>query len=63
MFIQSEIGKLKRVLLHRPSLALTRLTPSNCDHYLFDDVLWLEKATEEHDTFSQLLKTEMTPEF
>lgn len=56
MLIQSEIGNLKKVLIHRPCQALKRLTPSNCDHFLFDDVLWPEKAEEEHLAFSQLLR-------
>ena len=54
--VQSEVGRLRQAIVHRPGLELTRLTPSNCDELLFDDVLWAAKAREEHDTFSQLLR-------
>ena len=37
----SEIGKLRKVLVHRPDLSLKRLTPANHDEFLFDDVLWV----------------------
>ena len=56
MNIQSEIAPLKKVLVHRPYHALLRLTPTNCRDFLFDDVLWPERAAEEHDYFSNLLK-------
>jgi arginine deiminase len=49
--VQSEVGQLRHVIVHRPGLELSRLTPSNCDELLFDDVLWAEKAREEHDVF------------
>ncbi len=58
MRIESEISPLKRVILHRPGTSLERLTPSNCKELLFDDVLWPERASEEHDQFAQLLKNE-----
>ena len=54
--VHSEVGPLRQAIVHRPGLELSRLTPSNCDELLFDDVLWAEKAREEHDTFSQLLR-------
>ncbi len=54
--VQSEVGRLRQAIVHRPGLELARLTPSNCDELLFDDVLWATKAREEHDTFSQLLR-------
>ena len=49
--VHSEIGKLKKVIISRPSLAHERLTPTNCDELLFDDVLWVAKAREDHDGF------------
>lgn len=55
--IYSEIGKLKQVLLHKPDYALGYLTPQNCRHYLFDDVLWIEKARQEHDLFEKQLRS------
>ena len=53
--VDSEIGKLHQVILHRPGNEMLRLTPQNKDHLLFDDVLWLERAQEEHDQFAQVL--------
>ena len=40
-----------QVMVHRPDLSLQRLTPSNHDELLFDDVLWVERAQYEHDQF------------
>ncbi len=54
-YVNSEVGKLKRVLVHRPDLSLTRLTPSNCASLLFDDVLWVQQALWEHDKFVDAL--------
>jgi arginine deiminase len=39
--VHSEVGTLRRVLLHRPGDELKRLTPTNKDDLLFDDVLWV----------------------
>ena len=49
--VHSEVGKLRKVMVHRPDLSLQRLTPSNHDGLLFDDVLWVERAQHEHDQF------------
>ena len=49
--VHSEVGKLHKVIVHRPDLSLKRLTPSNHDDLLFDDVLWVERAQWEHDQF------------
>src|SRR6185436_5312394 len=49
--VHSEVGKLRKVLVHRPELSLQRLTPTNHDDLLFDDVLWVERAQWEHDQF------------
>jgi arginine deiminase len=54
--VHSEVGKLRRVIVHRPDLSLTRLTPSNHDELLFDDVLWVERAQWEHDQFVRVLR-------
>ncbi len=54
--VHSEVGQLREAIVHRPGLELTRLTPSNCDALLFDDVLWADKAREEHDAFVRLLE-------
>ncbi len=45
----SEVGKLRKVLVHAPGLALERLTPANAEAFLFDDLVWVERAREEHD--------------
>src|SRR6476659_10029403 len=49
--VHSEVGRLRQVMVHRPELSLKRLTPSNHDDLLFDDVLWVERAQYEHDQF------------
>jgi arginine deiminase len=49
--VDSEVGKLRKVLVHRPDLSLRRLTPTNREELLFDDVLWVRKARGEHDKF------------
>lgn len=54
--VASEVGALHRVLLHRPSLELQRLTPSNASDLLFDDVLWVKRARQEHDVFADTLR-------
>ena len=52
----SETGKLRTVLTCRPGLAHQRLTPSNCDSYLFDDVFWVQQAKSDHHDFSEKMK-------
>ncbi len=56
MHVDSEVGNLKQVILHRPDLELKRLTPTNKDAYLFDDVLWVKRAKQEHDAFAESLR-------
>ncbi len=45
-YVGSEIGQLRSVMLHRPNLSLKRLTPSNCQELLFDDVLSVERQVK-----------------
>ena len=52
----SEIGKLNKVLLHRPGLELEALTPATIERLLFDDIPYLKVAQEEHDKFAQVLR-------
>jgi arginine deiminase len=47
----SEVGKLRTALVCRPGLAHQRLTPSNCDELLFDDVFWVNQAKSDHHDF------------
>lgn len=54
--VHSEVGKLRRVLVHRPGAALARLTPSNCHELLFDDVIWVKQARVDHMTFVDALR-------
>ena len=54
--VNSEVGRLRKVMVHRPELSLERLTPENHDELLFDDVLWVERAQLEHDQFVDLLR-------
>jgi arginine deiminase len=55
LHVGSEVGRLRRVILHRPDLELKRLTPRNRDALLFDDVLWVRRARQEHDAFADAL--------
>ena len=55
LYVGSEVGTLRRVILHRPDLELRRLTPRNTDDLLFDDVLWVKRARQEHDAFADAL--------
>ena len=54
--VDSEVGQLKQVVVHRPGLELSRLTPQNVEDLLFDDVMWAQRAREEHDAFVQKLR-------
>jgi arginine deiminase len=54
--VQSEVGKLRKVMVHRPGLEHARLTPSNAAELLFDDVLWVARAQAEHDKFCQAMR-------
>src|SRR3954447_26208270 len=54
--VDSEVGQLRQVILHRPGVELSRLTPDNVENLLFDDILWAERAREEHDAFAQALR-------
>ena len=49
--VHSEVGRLRKVLVCRPGLAHLRLTPSNNDELLFDDVMWVENAQRDHADF------------
>ena len=49
--VHSEVGQLRKVMVCAPGRAHARLTPSNCDQLLFDDVLWLENAKRDHFDF------------
>jgi len=52
----SEVGRLRLVLVHRPDLAHERLSPTNCHELLFDDVIWVRRARQEFDAFVDLMR-------
>jgi arginine deiminase len=54
--VHSEVGKLHKVMVCAPGRAHQRLTPSNCDALLFDDVLWVENAKRDHFDFMQKMR-------
>ena len=51
----SEVGRLRKVVVCRPGLAQKRLTPANCKALLFDDVLWVAQARNDHDAFTSAM--------
>jgi len=55
--VHSEVGRLRKVLVCSPGLAHRRLTPSNSDDLLFDDVMWVENAQRDHADFVNKLRT------
>ncbi|HVE63907.1 MAG TPA: arginine deiminase [Mycobacteriales bacterium] len=54
--INTEVGRLRTVLLHRPGNELRRLTPRNNADLLFDGIPWVGRAQEEHDAFAAALR-------
>ncbi|MBY9074298.1 arginine deiminase [Nocardioides sp. WL0053] len=54
--VNSEVGRLGTVMLHRPGPELKRLTPRNNDKLLFDGIPWVSRAQDEHDAFAQALR-------
>src|SRR6266536_1413838 len=55
-YVDSEVGRLATVVLHRPGPELSRLTPRNNDSLLFDGIPWVGRAQEEHDRFAAALR-------
>jgi arginine deiminase len=54
--VNSEIGKLKTVLLHRPGTEVENITPDTMEQLLFDDIPFLKIAQKEHDYFAKTLE-------
>ena len=54
--VHSEVGQLRKVMVCAPGRAHQRLTPSNCDSLLFDDVMWVENAKRDHFDFVQKMR-------
>ena len=55
--VDSEIGRLRKVLLHCPDLELARLTPANIADMLFDEIMWADRARLEHQAFADVLRS------
>ena len=54
--VYSEIGKLRKVLLHRPGSEIENITPELMDRLLFDDIPYLDVARQEHDAFAEIFR-------
>jgi len=54
--VRSEVGALNAVILHRPGLELHRVTPATKDELLFDELVWVERAQQEHDAFAETIR-------
>ncbi|HEX6256787.1 MAG TPA: arginine deiminase [Euzebyales bacterium] len=55
-WVTSETGQLREVILHRPGKELRRITPANREDLLFDELVWVDRAQQEHDAFADLLR-------
>ena len=56
--VNSEIGALKKVIIHRPDDGIARISPKKAEELLFDDIPYLRKAREEHACFREILEGE-----
>lgn len=54
--VSSEIGRLKRVIVHRPDAGISRISPKRAEELLFDDIVHLPRMQAEHDIFTQVLR-------
>ena len=54
----SEIGRLRKVMLHRPGMELENLMPEYLEQLLFDDIPYLKEAQREHDAFADCLRSQ-----
>lgn len=54
--VDSEVSRLRQVIVHRPGVELRALGPETKHRYLFDELLWVEQAQEEHDRFVEVLE-------
>jgi arginine deiminase len=62
IFCASEIGKLKKVIVHRPDNGISRISPKDAAELLFDDIVYLPQMQKEHDVFTDVLKAFMGEE-
>ncbi len=56
IYVDSEIGRLKKVIVHRPDEGIARITPKRAGELLFDDIVHLPNMQEEHDIFTNVLR-------
>ena len=56
IFVNSEIGHLEKVIVHRPEEGISRISPKRSDELLFDDIVYLPQIQSEHDIFTDVLK-------
>jgi len=56
IFCTSEIGLLKKVIVHRPDMGISRISPKDAEELLFDDIVFLPQMQKEHDIFTDVLK-------
>ena len=54
--VNSEIGTLKKVIIHRPDEGIARISPKKAEELLFDDIVHLPQMREEHDIFRRVLQ-------
>ena len=54
--VSSEIGTLRKVIVHRPDEGIDRISPKRAEELLFDDIVYLPKMLEEHQIFTDVLK-------
>lgn len=56
LFVNSEIGTLQRVIIHRPDEGISRISPKRAEELLFDDIVYLPSMQQEHDIFRRVLE-------
>ncbi|MFM8486492.1 MAG: arginine deiminase family protein, partial [Bacteroidota bacterium] len=56
IYASSEIGKLRKVIVHRPDEGIARITPKRAGELLFDDIVHLPNMQDEHDIFTNVLR-------
>ncbi|HQW12914.1 MAG TPA: arginine deiminase family protein [Saprospiraceae bacterium] len=56
VFCNSEIGTLRKVIVHRPDAGISRISPKDAEELLFDDIVYLPQMQAEHDIFTNVLK-------
>jgi arginine deiminase len=62
IYVNSEIGQLEKVIVHRPEEGISRISPKRSDELLFDDIVYLPQIQAEHDIFTSILKKFMGKE-